>query len=124
MTTKKTILIIEDESSLREALTDKFEREGFNIISANDGEKGLSMALKHLPDLILLDIILPKKDGLTLLEELRQNSWGKTAKVIILSNLSDWNNTKKAVEQDVHEYLVKSDWKIADVVKIVKKKLS
>lgn len=121
---KKTILIVEDEKSLREALLDKLEREGYKIIEAKDGESGLSLALKHQPDLILLDILLPKKDGLTLLEELRQNAWGKTAKVIMLTNLNDWPNTKKAVDYNVREYLVKSDWKISDVVKVIKKKLA
>lgn len=121
---KKKLLIIEDERPLLEALTDKFELEGFKVYTAADGEAGLSEAVKYHPDLILLDILLPKMNGMTMLDELRKNVWGKTAKVIVLTNLSDWKSTSKAVDQDVHEYLVKSDWKIEDVVKKVKQKLN
>lgn len=118
---KKKLLIIEDERPLLDALTDKFEQAGFKVYTAADGEAGLSEAVKYHPDLILLDILLPKMNGMTMLDELRKNVWGKTAKVIVLTNLSDWSSTYKAVDQDVHEYLVKSDWKIEDVVKKVKK---
>jgi len=121
---KKKLLIIEDEQPLLEALTDKFELEGFEVCMATNGEAGLKEALSCHPDLILLDILLPKMNGLTMLDELRKNVWGKTAKVIVLTNLSDWDSTNKAVNHDVHDYLVKSDWKIEDVVKIVKKKLN
>jgi DNA-binding response OmpR family regulator len=121
---KKTILIVEDEAPLREALVDKLEREGYKTLSAKDGVDGLTQALENKPDLILLDILLPKKDGLSLLKDLRQNAWGKTAKVIMLTNLSNWSNTKEAVDYNVRDYLVKSDWKISDVVKVVNKKLA
>ncbi|MFA5051683.1 MAG: response regulator [Patescibacteria group bacterium] len=123
-TTKKKVLIIEDETPLLEALTDKIEQAGHTVLQAKNGEDGLDTALKHKPDLILLDILLPKKNGLEVLEELRQNAWGKTVKVIMLTNVDDWENTKKAVTYDVRDYLVKSDWKISDVIKIINKKLS
>lgn len=120
---RKTILIVDDEQPLLDALEFKFEQEGFTVLTANNGEEGLSTALAKRPDMILLDIIMPKMDGLTMLGKLRENVWGKTAKVIMLTNLSDWSNTSKAVEHDVHDVLVKSDWKISDVVTQVKKKL-
>lgn len=121
--TNKKILVIEDERPLLDALTAKLKQEGFEVIKASDGQEGLNQAIKNQPDLILLDIVLPKMDGITVLENLRKDSWGKTAKVIILSNLSDWNNTSKAVNLNVHDYLVKSDWKIKDVIKKVKNKI-
>ncbi|MBU2235487.1 response regulator, partial [Patescibacteria group bacterium] len=117
---KKKILVIEDEKPLINALSAKLQNEGFQVVEANDGKTGLKAALKHKPDLILLDIILPKMDGIGVLENLRENAWGKSAKVIILTNLSDWDSTKKAVNLNVHDYLVKSDWNIKDVVKKVK----
>ena len=120
---KKVILIVDDEKELTDILAFKFEEEGFSVVSAYDGEDGLQAALKHRPDMILLDIIMPKMDGITMLEKLRENVWGKTAKVIILTNLNDWSDTNKAIEHRVHDVLIKSDWKIADVVKKVKSKL-
>lgn len=119
-----SILIVDDEKPLTEALVFKFEEEGFTVWSAYDGEEGLRSALANEPDMILLDIIMPKMDGLTMLEKLRENMWGKTAKVIMLTNLSEWSNTAQAIEQHVHDVLIKSDWKIADVIKKVKEKLS
>lgn len=121
---KKTILIVEDETSLLEALADKFELNGFKVFQARNGKEGLKQALNHQPDMILLDIVMPVMDGLAMLKELRDNTWGKTAKVIMLTNLSDWGDTKQAVDENVHEYLVKADWKIEDVVKKVKNKLN
>jgi DNA-binding response OmpR family regulator len=121
--TKNKILVIEDEKPLLNALSAKLQMEGFEIIEAENGKDGLKSALREKPDLILLDIILPKMDGITVLENLRKDSWGKKAKVIILTNLSDWSNTSKAVNLNVHDYLVKSDWQIKDVVKKVKNKL-
>ena len=110
--TKKKILVIEDEEPLLNALSAKLQTEGFEVLEAENGEDGLKLALKKHPDLILLDIILPKMDGITVLENLRENAWGKTVQVIILSNLSDWNNTSAAVNLNVRDYLVKSDWQI------------
>lgn len=123
MSTKKSVLIVEDEQSLRDALVDQFERKGYKVLQAKDGQEGLRQAFKNQPSIILLDIVLPKMDGITMLEQLRQNAWGKTAKIIILSNLSDWDNTKRAVDLNVRDYLVKSDWKIHDVIKKVKEKI-
>jgi two-component system, OmpR family, alkaline phosphatase synthesis response regulator PhoP len=120
---KKKILVIENEKPLINALSAKLQDEGFQVIEATNGTTGLKPALKHKPDLILLDIILPKMDGISVLENLRENAWGKSAKVIILSNLSDWDNTKKATDLNVHDYLVKADWNIKDVIKKVKSKL-
>lgn len=117
------ILIIEDESSLRNALRDKFTRDGFEVLEAKNGEEGLDVALREHPDLILLDIVMPKMDGMTMLTQLREDEWGKTARVITLTNLSDTEKVAEAIEHGSYEYLVKSDWKIEDVVATVRKKL-
>lgn len=121
--TNKKILIVEDESSLRNALRDKFIHEGFATLEAKNGEEGLKAALGGQPDLILLDIILPKMDGIAMLKKLRQDAWGKDAKVIMLTNLSDNEKVAEAIAQGTHDYLVKSAWKIEDVVVKVREML-
>ena len=120
----KKILIIEDETTLRQAMVDKFNREGFKVIEANDGETGLDKAIKEHPDIILLDIIMPKVDGLSMLKQLRNNSWGKNVPVLVLTNLNDAEYVAKAMESGVYDFLVKSDWKLEDLVQRVKDKLN
>lgn len=120
---EKTILVVEDENNLRNVLRDKFDQENFIVLEAKNGEEGLEMALKEHPHMILLDIVMPKMDGMTMLEKLREDKWGQYAKVIILTNLSDAENTLKAIKHGSFDYLVKSDWKLADVVEKAKKLL-
>jgi len=113
---KHTILIVEDERSLSSALVDKLTHEGFIAITAKNGEEGLEVALREHPDLILLDIVMPVMDGMAMLKKLREDAWGKSAKVIFLTNLSDNEKLSEAMGSEVFEYFVKSDWKIEDVV--------
>ncbi|MDD4996048.1 MAG: response regulator [Patescibacteria group bacterium] len=120
---RKKILIVEDEISLRQALFDKFTRENFQALEAKNGEEGLEVALKERPDIILLDIIMPKVDGLTMLKSLRRDEWGKDVPVIILTNLNDAENVFHAVENNVYDFLVKSDWRLNELVERVKNKL-
>lgn len=120
---EKTILVVEDENNLRNVLRDKFDQENFIVLEAKNGKEGLEMALKEHPHMILLDIVMPKMDGMTMLEKLREDKWGQYAKVIILTNLSDAENTLKAIKHGSFDYLVKSDWKLADVVEKAKKLL-
>lgn len=108
---------------LLKALVDKFTRSNFNVITAENGQIGLESALKNKPDLILLDIIMPTMDGITMLYELRKDHWGKKVKVILLTNLSDPGKITKTLIQNVSGYLVKSDWKIEDIVKKVRREL-
>jgi len=124
---KKKILIIEDEMSQRKALVDKFTREGFRVIEVQNGEEGLNIALKEQPHIILLDIVMPKMDGLTMLKKLRQkNQWGKNVPVILLTNLSsDYDKVINAITVDEPAYyLVKANWTINDVVEKVKERLA
>jgi DNA-binding response OmpR family regulator len=119
----KKILIIEDELPLRNALRDKLIGEGYAVLEAGDGEKGLEMALKEKPDLILLDLIMPKMDGFIMLEKLRLDSWGQDVKVIVLTNLNDNNYVLRSFRNDVYEYVIKTDVKIEDLIKKIKAKL-
>jgi DNA-binding response OmpR family regulator len=120
---KQTILIVEDEVSLRNALRDKCTREGFTVLEAQNGAEGLERARKEHPDLILLDLLMPVMDGLTMLNRLRDDPWGAKVPVIILSNLSDSSAVAQALASGTHDYLVKTDWKLEEVVAKVKERL-
>lgn len=120
---KKTILIVEDELSLRNALRDKLSRENFAVLEAKNGEEGLEVALREHPDLILLDIIMPIMDGMTMLKKLCEDAWGKGAKIIMLTNLSDQEKVAEAVTHCSHDYLIKSNWKLEEVVAKIREKL-
>lgn len=119
---QKTILIVDDELALLDALTDKFTREGFIVLGAKNGLEGLTSALKNHPDLILLDIIMPVMDGTTMLAKLREDPWGKDAKVIMLTNLSEVEKVTSQL-RGIYDYIVKSDWALKDVVNKVKERL-
>lgn len=122
-TQKKRILLVEDETLLLEALKDKFTSEGFDVLVATNGEEGLATALKEHPDLIVLDIIMPKMDGLTMLENLRKDEWGKDVEVFMLSNVNESTSISGAINQKVKHFLVKSDWDLAEIVNEVKETL-
>ena len=120
---KKIILVVEDEESLLNALYDKLIREGFNVAKAKNGEEGLQLCLTQRQDLTLLDVLMPKMDGMTMLKKIREDKWGKTAKVIMLTNLSEVGKISEALNEKVTDYLVKSDWHIDDVVKKIRERL-
>lgn len=115
---KKTLLIVEDELPVLGALNDKFEREGFNVLKAKNGADGLRLALEKRPDMILLDLAMPKMDGIEMMRRLREeNVYGRKVPIIILTNLTADDKITWAVAKDEPAYyLIKSDWKIDDVV--------
>jgi len=123
---KKKILIVEDEPSMRKALSEKFTLEGFDVSVAINGIEGLEKSLAEHPNLILLDIVMPKMDGMTMLEKLRENDdWGKQVPAIILTNLvsDDEKRMNQVTELLPTYYLEKTDWKIAEIVDKVKSRL-
>lgn len=120
---KQTILIVEDEILISNALRDKLSSEGFSILEARSGEQGLEVALAKHPDLILLDIILPGINGMEMLNKLRKDAWGKDALVILLTNLNEPVKVSDGLAQNVYDYIVKSDWTLEDIVKKVKEGL-
>jgi len=119
----KKILIAEDDELLAKSLAVSLEDSGYNVFSAYDGEEALFLAEKNLPDLILLDINMPKMDGLSMLKEMRSTSWGKNIKVIILTNLNDESRVLEALKNSVFSYLVKSDWDLDRIIKKVSDEL-
>ena len=120
----KKILIIEDEAPLRMALEEKFGNEGFDVVTADNGEDGLMLAQEQMPDLILLDIILPKMNGFDVLNHLSKNDTTKEIDVIVLTNLSETGKVGDVVRKGVSEYLVKADWTLEELLEKVKNKLN
>ena len=105
-----TILLIEDDIVLSGVYEKKLQNDGYTVVKASDGEEGLKMALSIHPDLILLDVMLPKRDGLSVLHEVRQDTWGKSVPVVILSNISPSETDTESLKKDSPSlYLVKVD---------------
>lgn len=119
----KKILIVEDEQVLQKTLSDALKKEGYKVLEALDGELGLNLAKKEKPDLILLDIILPKKTGFEVLEELKKDPSTKDLSVIILTNLEEAENVEKALVLGATTYLVKMEYSLASIIEKVKKTL-
>ena len=119
-----TILLIEDDPFLSSMYSTKFEIEGFNIISANNGENGLEAVSKNKVDVILLDILMPKMNGFEVLENLKKQQ--KTAKipVIILTNLNQKDEIDKGLALGADDYLVKAHSMPSEVVNKIKKILN
>ncbi|MCX6796032.1 MAG: response regulator [Candidatus Falkowbacteria bacterium] len=110
---KYKVLIVEDELKLQKAISDKVVREGWLAINASNGEEGLRAALKDKPDIVLLDIIMPVMDGLTMLKELRKKS---NMPVLILTNLYDENKLIEAFRAGSYDYLVKANYSLNEVI--------
>lgn len=116
----KKVLLVEDEEALRQAMTEYLNGEKFKVLGAMDGQMGLEMAQTELPDIILLDIILPKMDGFTVLEAIKKEEKTKHIPVILLTNLENMETIQKAFERGAAAYLIKADFKLEDVVKKIK----
>lgn len=105
----KKIAIIEDDHSILEMYTLKFEVEDFVVVTALDGEAGLELIEETKPDLILLDLMMPKMDGAHMLKELRNKPWGKNIPVIILTNISGDEAPEILSELNVIDYIIKAN---------------
>jgi len=115
------ILIAEDEDVLLRVLQEKLENENFKVDVALDGESALSMIKRVKPDMVLLDLVLPKVAGLDVLYFLKEDSELKNIPVIVLSNLSDSEDIKKALSLGAVDYLIKTQHPINEVIEKVNK---
>jgi len=119
----KKILVVEDEKDLAEAMKLRLEVNGYKVEVAYDGEEGLKMAVSCKPDLILLDVMLPKKSGLELLRELkRPDSKIKNTPIVILSGLKDTTNLLEAEKFGATDYLTKP-YDSEDLLKAIKENI-
>ena len=119
----KKILFIEDESALQKTFGDILKQEGYEMISALDGENGLKMAQNEEPDLILLDLVLPKLHGFEVLKALKGGPETKDIPIIVLTNLEATGDVEKALELGATTYLVKASYALEEVVQKIKKAL-
>lgn len=116
----KRILIVEDEPDIREAMAEAIEQAGFEALTAENGNVGLTKALAEKPDLILLDIIMPIMDGHEMLKRLRQDPWGRTVKVIVLTSMDDVQNIGTAHEGSITDYIIKAHSSLEEITNKVK----
>ena len=123
MITMKKILFIEDEVAIQKTLGESLRKKDYEVQSALDGEIGIKLAKSENPDLILLDMILPKKNGLEVLEALREDENTKDIPAIILTNLENVGDVEKAIELGATTYLVKANYSLDEVIEKVRKAL-
>lgn len=100
------VLLVEDDPMYVKVYGKKFADSGFEVRFAKDGEEGLKMALEEHPDLVLLDLMMPKMDGMTMMKNLRQDAWGKGVPIIILTNLDANDKILQGVVEDQPAYYI------------------
>ena len=106
-------------------LADKLTEEGFLPLEAIDGEEGLKLALEKHPALILLDIYMPKMDGITMLSKLRSaDAWGKHVAVLVLTNSTDAQTIEKISNFEGTEFLVKNEWSLDAIVGRIRERIN
>ena len=118
---KIKILLIEDDSFLLNMYATKFEIENFNVVVAEDGEKGLEAALTENPDIILLDIMLPKINGFDVLKQIKNDQTVANIPVILLTNLSQKDDIDKGLAMGAIDFLIKAHFMPSEVVEKIKK---
>jgi DNA-binding response OmpR family regulator len=117
---KHKLLVIEDDVDLAVALKDSLSERGFNVTAVNTGEEGVQLIKSESFDIVLLDWLLPGMSGLEVLKEVDEVRQAKRLPVIILSNVDNPDDIKAAREYEIAEYLVKTDWRLDDVVQKIK----
>lgn len=117
---EKLILIADDNNSIRELYTQALTLAGLKVITAADGNEAIKIALEKHPSVILMDIMMPGTDGQQAVEKIRNDAWGKNAKIIYLTNLSDPKNVVAAFTQKPEEYIIKAHTEVKEVVNKVR----
>ncbi len=110
------VLLVEDDESARLVLGRALEKEGYTVFTAQNGADGLQLALLKHPDVIIVDLLLPVMSGRDMIAEIRKDSWGKDAEIIILTNVVDTKTSEGPMNQHELFYMVKGDSSMADVI--------
>jgi len=118
------ILIVEDDPYIMRVYERKFQAEGFTIATAKNGEEGLEKVKEAKPDIILLDLVMPKKDGFEFVRELRKDDTYAKTPIIVLTNLGQEHDIERAQKLGISAYLLKSNQSIQDVFEMVQKTLT
>jgi DNA-binding response OmpR family regulator len=121
---KKKVLVIDDEQDVRDAVESTLSFEGITVIKANGGKEGIELAEKERPDLILLDIAMPEKNGIETLADIKATDWGIDTDVIMMTNLDDMAMMAEAIQNGSNEYVLKKDMSIRDLIAKVKSHLT
>ena len=121
--TPPTIFVVEDNKFLMKFYRIKLEKEGYNVVCACDGEEAMQKIQTETPDIILLDIIMPKKSGMDVLAELKKDPKFQNIPVLILTNLGQEEDMKKAIDAGADDYIVKADTSFEDVLSKIEKHL-
>lgn len=117
---KPTVLIVEDDVSIRNMYKDAFTAAGVGVLTAETGREGVELALHHHPEAILMDINMPDMNGHETVRTIRKDAWGKTAVIIFLTNMSDAGNVVSAVAAGSEEYIIKANTTPKEVVNKVR----
>lgn len=117
---KVKILIVEDEEILLTALSEELKQQGFQVVGAKDGVEGVEKANSEKPDLILLDLVMPRMDGISALKEIKAGATTKDIPVVILTNLSDYDKVSDALSLGAMDYLVKANYRLEELVSKLK----
>jgi DNA-binding response OmpR family regulator len=121
---KKKIAIIEDDIAIVQMYRMKFESEGFDVVTANNGVDGLELVGQEKPDIVLLDLMMPKMTGDKMLAEMRRKAWGVSIPVIILTNMGESEAPDSVRKNGVKKFILKASMTPRDVAEVVKKTLS
>lgn len=119
----KKILLVEDESALQESFRTVFAGKEYELVQALDGEEGLARMRAEKPDLVLLDLVLPKKHGFEVLKEMKSDEALKDIPVIVLTNLENSEDVEKALELGATTYLVKANYSLEEIAQKVEEAL-
>ena len=120
----KKILFIEDESALQKAVSDTLTEHGYEVVQALDGEIGIRLAHDKQPDLILLDLVLPKKNGFEVLTEIKKDPSIQNIPVIILTNLEGTEEVEKAVALGATKFLIKANYSLDEILKKIEETIA
>ncbi len=118
------VVIVEDDLAIVQMYRMKFQNEGYTVETASDGLAGLALIERFVPDVVLLDLMMPQMSGDKMLEELRKKPWGKNLKVIILTNIGESEAPPTVKANGVKRFIVKADMTPKDVAEIVKTELA
>lgn len=121
---RRKVLLVEDDEGLAQVYTTRLEVEGFEVKRVPNGEDALATAIEFKPDLILLDVMMPKVNGFDVLDIIRHTPETLNVKIVMLTALSQEADKKKALDMGADDYLVKSQVVIADVVERIKTHLA
>lgn len=122
--TMSKILIVDDDGLQRKALRDSLSKKGYAVIEAMDGIEGLAAAVREHPDLILLDVRMPRMDGITMMDRLRKDEWGKTAPIIILTNYDTNEAQLSQITTDLPTfYLIKANTPLEQIIEKIEEAL-